>query len=45
MIKPHAKTKKDPRFNGIANTTHCHPRKSPYPKPFKHKSMICVYLF
>jgi hypothetical protein len=23
--KPHAETKKDPRFNGIANAAHCHP--------------------
>ena len=32
--KPHAETTKDPRFNGIANAAHCHPRSSPYPKPY-----------
>ena len=33
--KPHAETEKDPRFNGMANATHCHPNKFALPKAFQ----------
>jgi hypothetical protein len=43
--KPHAETTKDPRFNGIANAAHCHPRSSPYPKPFKQSRYSGLFVF